>query len=95
MSLTIFRLSQISVDPLLPLGIPPTAVRLILLHLASRRTVGAHHGTGSCWNLTYMGETITVTVVDYAGDGFNIAEEAMNTLTCADSKLLSPLQIDC
>ncbi|KAF9781691.1 SnodProt1 [Thelephora terrestris] len=36
---------------------------------------------GSCWNITYQGETITVTVIDYAGDGFNLSEEAMNTLT--------------
>ncbi|VDB94655.1 unnamed protein product [Peniophora sp. CBMAI 1063] len=36
---------------------------------------------GSCWKLTYGGETITVTVIDHAGDGFNIAEESLNVLT--------------
>lgn len=41
--------------------------------------------TGSCWNITYQGETITVTVIDSASDGFNLSEEAMNTLTCVGS----------
>ena len=37
---------------------------------------------GSCWKITYGGETITVTAIDQASNGgFNIAEEAMNTLT--------------
>ena len=36
-----------------------------------------------------MSETITVTVVDSATDGFNIGEDAMNTLTCVDSRSLS------
>ncbi|KZV64666.1 Cerato-platanin [Peniophora sp. CONT] len=36
---------------------------------------------GSCWKITYGGETITVTAIDHAGDGFNIAEAALNTLT--------------
>ncbi|KAF9793146.1 SnodProt1 [Thelephora terrestris] len=36
---------------------------------------------GTCWNITYQGETITVTVIDHTDDGFNLSEEAMNTLT--------------
>ena len=39
--------------------------------------------TGTCWNVTYGDETITVTVIDYAGDGYNLSEESMNTLTYA------------
>ena len=38
---------------------------------------------GTCWNLTFTptGQTITVTAIDVATAGFNIALEAMNTLT--------------
>ncbi|KAL6308687.1 Cerato-platanin [Sparassis latifolia] len=35
----------------------------------------------TCWNLTYEGGTVTVLVVNYASGGFNISEEAMDTLT--------------
>ena len=41
--------------------------------------------TGSCWSVTWSGTgvTVTVTVVDGAGDeSFNLSEEAMNFLTC-------------
>ena len=36
---------------------------------------------GTCWSLTYEGNTIYVLAVDTAGVGFNIALEAMNALT--------------
>ena len=36
---------------------------------------------GSCWKISYKGKSITVTAVDHAGDGFNLAETALNTLT--------------
>ena len=36
---------------------------------------------GSCWKISYKGKSITVTAVDHAGDGFNLAEMALNTLT--------------
>ncbi|KIJ23973.1 hypothetical protein M422DRAFT_237579 [Sphaerobolus stellatus SS14] len=36
---------------------------------------------GTCWALTYNGVTINVLAIDHAGAGFNIAEEALNTLT--------------
>lgn len=42
----------------------------------------AHCVTGTCWNVTFQGQTITVTVIDHADDGFNLSEEAVNTLTC-------------
>ena len=38
---------------------------------------------GTCWKLYYAetGKTINVLAVDTSGDGFNISEEALNTLT--------------
>lgn len=36
---------------------------------------------GTCWSLTYNGNTINVLAIDYAGEGFNIAQEAMDLLT--------------
>ncbi|EJC99995.1 cerato-platanin-like protein [Fomitiporia mediterranea MF3/22] len=49
---------------------------------------GAHAVTGwnstkcgSCWKLTYQGTSITLTAIDTAGVGFNIALEALDTLT--------------
>ena len=36
---------------------------------------------GTCWELTYDGESIYVLAIDHADDGFNISEEAMNKLT--------------
>ncbi|EJC99990.1 extracellular small protein 1 [Fomitiporia mediterranea MF3/22] len=38
---------------------------------------------GSCWQLTFpdTGVTITVTAMDHAGDGFNLSQEALDTLT--------------
>ncbi|KAI0028214.1 Cerato-platanin [Vararia minispora EC-137] len=36
---------------------------------------------GSCWNITFQGTSIVVTAIDHAGNGFNLALEAMNTLT--------------
>ncbi|KAL7282975.1 hypothetical protein ACG7TL_002393 [Trametes sanguinea] len=36
---------------------------------------------GTCWQLTYNGKSINVLAIDHAESGFNIALEAMNTLT--------------
>lgn len=38
---------------------------------------------GSCWRITdtSTGVGITVTAIDVAGEGFNLSEEALNTLT--------------
>ncbi|KAL6308679.1 Cerato-platanin [Sparassis latifolia] len=38
-------------------------------------------GCGTCWNVTYDDTTVTVVAIDTAEDGFNLSEEAMNTLT--------------
>jgi len=36
---------------------------------------------GTCWQLSYQGRSVNILAVDHADDGFNISEEAMNTLT--------------
>lgn len=51
--------------------------------------VGAYSGIsgwgsaqcGTCWNLSYNGNTIKVMAIDHAGDGFVLSLAAMNTLT--------------
>ncbi|KAI0662845.1 Cerato-platanin [Cubamyces menziesii] len=35
---------------------------------------------GTCWKLTYQGNSIDVLAIDYAAEGFNIAKEAMQKL---------------
>ena len=50
----------------------------------------AYPKTGTCWNVTYQGKTITVTVVDRAAeeDSYNLSEGALNKLTCAGLLIL-------
>lgn len=36
---------------------------------------------GSCWTLTYNGNSINVLAIDHTDTGFNLALEAMNGLT--------------
>ena len=36
---------------------------------------------GTCWQLTYKGKSINVLAIDHTDSGFNIAQEAMDTLT--------------
>ena len=36
---------------------------------------------GTCWQLTYNGKSINVLAIDHTDAGFNIALEALNTLT--------------
>ena len=36
---------------------------------------------GTCYGITYNGNTVYVLAVDHAGDGFNIAKQAMDQLT--------------
>ncbi|KAG5337168.1 hypothetical protein C0989_010437, partial [Termitomyces sp. Mn162] len=43
---------------------------------------------GTCWNLTFQSITISVLAIDHAGEGFNIALEAMNTLTNGQAEFL-------
>ena len=36
---------------------------------------------GSCWQVVFNGTSIFVTAIDHAGEGFNVAEASLNTLT--------------
>ena len=36
---------------------------------------------GTCWQITYNGQSINVLAIDVGRDGFNLSEEAMNDLT--------------
>jgi hypothetical protein len=36
---------------------------------------------GSCYQVTYMNNTVTILAVDVSKEGFTVSEEAMNTLT--------------
>ena len=36
---------------------------------------------GTCWELTFNGESINVLAIDHTASGFNIALSAMNALT--------------
>ncbi|KAI6250068.1 hypothetical protein HI914_01464 [Erysiphe necator] len=46
----------------------------------------------SCWSLTYNGTSINVLAIDHAGQGFNIAEAAMNQLTNGHAKALGRIE---
>ncbi|KAH9894066.1 Cerato-platanin [Cubamyces lactineus] len=43
---------------------------------------------GTCWKLTYNGRSINVLAIDHTDAGFNIALEAMNTLTNNQAEFL-------
>ena len=49
---------------------------------------------GTCYALTYNGVTINVLAIDHAGTGFNIATEAMNTLTGGQAVQLGRVEAD-
>lgn len=36
---------------------------------------------GSCWQLSFNGNSVKILAIDHAGEGFNIGETAMNALT--------------
>jgi len=49
----------------------------------------------TCWNLSYHGTTITLTAIDTSpGEGFNIAEKAMNTLTNGKAVHLGKISVN-
>ena len=41
---------------------------------------------GSCWRISFGGESINVIAVDHDGDGFNLSLEAMDTLTYGNAE---------
>ncbi|KAI9437791.1 Cerato-platanin, partial [Lactarius psammicola] len=43
---------------------------------------------GTCWKISYGGNSINVTVIDTVKDGFNLSLEAMDTLTNGHAKEL-------
>jgi len=43
---------------------------------------------GTCWQLTFDGISVNVIAIDHAASGFNIALEAMNTLTNGNAEFL-------
>ena len=48
---------------------------------------------GTCWSLSYNGAQIYVTAIDHADDGFNLSEEALNTLTDGQAVALGAVQV--
>ena len=49
---------------------------------------------GTCWQLTYKGKSINVLAVDHAGEGFNIAQKALDKLTNNQAVDLGFIQAD-
>ncbi|KAB8300521.1 hypothetical protein EYC80_000683 [Monilinia laxa] len=43
---------------------------------------------GSCYQLTYNGNSINVLAIDHAGEGFNLGKTALNTLTGGQAEAL-------
>ncbi|TCD60862.1 hypothetical protein EIP91_009395 [Steccherinum ochraceum] len=43
---------------------------------------------GTCWALNFQGVTVNVLAIDHTASGFNIALEAMNTLTSGNAVFL-------
>jgi hypothetical protein len=52
-------------------------------NIGAAQAVGAWNSPfcGSCWELTFGGNTIYVTAIDTVGNGFDLSLQAMNTLT--------------
>ncbi|EJC99991.1 eliciting plant response-like protein [Fomitiporia mediterranea MF3/22] len=51
---------------------------------------------GSCWQLTFpdTGVSINVTAMDHAADGFNLSQEALDTLTNGNAVQDGAVQVD-
>lgn len=51
---------------------------------------------GTCWSLTYVptGNTIYVTLIDHADNGFNIGKKGMNELTNDQAKDLGKVKVN-
>ncbi|RDL40266.1 putative SnodProt1 [Venustampulla echinocandica] len=49
---------------------------------------------GTCYSLTYEGQTVNILAIDHADGGFNIAESVMNTLTRGQAVFLGSIQVD-
>ncbi|KAI0263762.1 Cerato-platanin [Gloeopeniophorella convolvens] len=64
-------------------------------NIGAAQAVGGFNSAacGTCWQLTFNGKSIFVTAIDHAGDGFNIALEAMNTLTNGQAEFLGVVNV--
>ena len=49
---------------------------------------------GSCWRISYKDKTIYATAIDFAGDGFNLSQEALDALTGGNAVKLGSVQVD-
>ena len=51
---------------------------------------------GSCWQITFptTNNTIIVTAIDHAGDGFNLSQEALDALTNGNAVALGTVQVN-
>ena len=49
---------------------------------------------GTCWQLTWNGKSINVLAIDHADEGFNVAKEAMDTLTGGQAAALGRIDVD-
>nr|AGL40520.1 cerato-platanin 2 [Crinipellis campanella] len=48
---------------------------------------------GTCWEVTYNGTSINVLAMDVAGNGFNVAQEAMDELTGGQAVALGNVDV--
>lgn len=48
---------------------------------------------GTCYEVTYGNNTLAVLAVDTASEGFNLSEEAMNTLTGGEAVFLGRVSV--
>ncbi|KAI9452945.1 Cerato-platanin [Lactarius psammicola] len=57
-------------------------------NIGAAQAIGGWNSTacGSCWKISFGGQSINVIAVDHAGDGFNLSLEAMDTLTNGRAK---------
>ncbi|KAH9067617.1 immunomodulatory protein [Lactarius vividus] len=58
--------------------------------IGAAKAVGAWNSPlcGSCWKLTFEGNSIFITAIDTVGDGFDISLAAMNILTNGQAQKL-------
>ncbi|KAG7086433.1 hypothetical protein E1B28_002387 [Marasmius oreades] len=49
---------------------------------------------GSCWRVTYQGKSVNILGMDFAGNGFNVAQSAMDELTNGQAVQLGNIQVD-
>nr|AGL40516.1 cerato-platanin 3 [Crinipellis campanella] len=48
---------------------------------------------GTCWQVTYNGKSINILAMDVAGNGFNVAQQAMDELTNGQAVALGNIDV--